>query len=99
MKKKGDFEGNLQGLKDWKGKGTPRQTSKDKIERGVRKFRDNHTKQLANSLGDLEKYAPDATEEESDDISEWIALVRDRKNRLDDAWKVRTDQEAEKNKK
>ena len=86
-------------MKDWKGKGTPRQTSKDKIERGVRKFRDNHTKQLANSLGDLEKYAPDATEEESDDISEWIALVRDRKNRLDDAWKVRTDQEAEKNKK
>ena len=50
MKKKGDFEGNLQGLKDWKGKGTPRQTSTDKIERGVRKFRDNHTKQLANSL-------------------------------------------------
>ena len=99
MKKKGDFEGNLKGLKDWKDKGTPRQTSKDKIERGVRKFRDNHTKQLANSLGDLEKYAPDATEEESDDISEWIALVRDRKNRLDDAWKVRTDQEAEKNKK
>jgi len=59
----------------------------------VRNFRDSQTSKLKKSLGALEKYAPDATEEESDDISEWIVFVRDRKNRLEDAWKVRTDQE------
>ena len=56
-------------------------------------------KTLKKSLGDLEEYAPHATEEESDDISKWIVLVRGRKNRLEAAWKIRTDQEAEKKKK
>ena len=69
-------EGNLRGLKDWKGKGTPKQTSKDEIGRDLRVFRNNNTKRHANSLGDLEKYAPHATVEESDDISEWIAFAK-----------------------
>ena len=56
-------------------------------------------KGLKTALGALEKYAPYATEEESEDISEWIDFVRDRKKRLEDEWKVRTDQEAEKKKK
>ena len=65
----------------------------------MRKFRNNHTNRLRESLKDLEEYAPHATEEESDDISKWIVLVRGRKNRLEAAWKIRTDQEAEKKKK
>jgi hypothetical protein len=65
----------------------------------LRNFRDDTTKRLEAALEALEKYAPHAIEEESDDISEWIDFVRDRKKRLEDAWKVRTDQEAEKKKK
>ena len=65
-------EGNLRGLKDWKGKGTPKQTSKDEIGRDLRVFRNNNTKRHANSLGDLEKYAPHATVEESDLTLTWI---------------------------
>ena len=100
MKKKGDFTGNLQRLVDWEGKGTPKQkkNAKDKKEEKLRNFRDDTTKRLEAALEALEKYAPHAIEEESDDISEWIDFVRDRKKRLEDAWKVRTDQEAEKQK-
>jgi hypothetical protein len=65
----------------------------------LRNFRDISMSSLKKALGALEKYAPYATEEESEDISEWIDFVRDRKKRLEDAWKVRTDQEAEKKKK
>ena len=96
MKKKGDFDGNLRGLEGWKGIGTPKELSKDKEEKDVRKFRNNHTNRLRESLKDLEEYAPHATEEESDDITAWIVFVRDRKNRLEAAWKIRTDQEAKK---
>jgi hypothetical protein len=101
MKEKGDFEGSLQKLVDWEGKGTPKQkkNAKDKKEEKLRNFRDDTTKSLEKALGDLEEYAQHATEEESEDISEWIDFVRDRKKRLEDAWKVRTDQEAEKKKK
>jgi hypothetical protein len=101
MKETGDFEGNLQRLVDWEGKGTPKQkkNAKDKKEEKLRNFRDDTTKQLEAALEALEKYAPHAIEEESDDISEWIDFVRDRKKRLEDEWKVRTDQEAEKKKK
>ena len=62
----------------------------------MRKFRDNHTPRLEKTLIDLEEYVPDATEEESDDITAWIVFVSDRKNRLEAAWKIRTDQEAKK---
>jgi hypothetical protein len=96
MQTKGDFDGNIRGLKGWKGTGTPKENSKDKEERDVRKFRNNHTSRLRESLKDLEEYAPHATVKESDDISAWIVFVRDRKNRLEAAWKIRTDQEAKK---
>jgi hypothetical protein len=101
MKKKGDFEGNLQGLMGWKGIGTPKQkkNAKSEKEKTLRIFRDDNTKRLEKALRDLEEYEPQATVEESGDISRWIALVKDRKKRLADAWKVRTDQEAEKKKK
>jgi hypothetical protein len=101
MQKKGDFDGNLRRLEDWKGIGTPKQkkNAKSEEEKTLRSFRDDNTKKLEKALGALEKYAPDATEEESGDISRWIAFVKDRKKRLADAWKVRTDQEAEKKKK
>ena len=96
MQTKGDFDGNLRRLEGWKGIGTPKEHSKDKEERDVRKFRNNHTPRLEKTLRDLEEYAPDATEEESDDITAWIVFVSDRKNRLEAAWKIRTDQEAKK---
>ena len=96
MQTQGDFDGNLRGLEGWEGTGTPKEKSKDKEERDVRKFRNNHTDRLAKSLEALEEYAPHATVKESDDISRWIVFVRDRKNRLEAAWKIRTDQEAKK---
>ena len=65
----------------------------------MRNFRDDSTRKLEKALGDLEEYEPHATVKESGDISRWIAFVKDRKKRLADAWKVRTDQEAEKKKK
>jgi hypothetical protein len=101
MKKKGDFEGNLQGLMDWKGIGTPKQKkyAESEKEKTLRNFRDDSTRNLEKALRDLEEYEQHATVKESGDISRWIALVKDRKKRLADAWKVRTDQEAEKKKK
>ena len=101
MQKKGDFDGNLRRLEDWKGIGTPKQkkNAKSEEEKTLRNFRDDSTRKLEKALGDLEEYAPDATVEESGDISRWIVFVKDRKKRLADAWKVRTDQEAEKKKK
>ena len=62
----------------------------------MRNFRNNHTNRLAKSLRALEEYVPHATVEESDYISRWIVFVRGRKNRLEAAWKIRTDQEAKK---
>ena len=101
MQKKGDFDGNLRRLEDWKGIGTPKhkKNAKSEEEATLRNFRDDNTKKLEKALGDLEEYEPHATVEESGDISRWIALVKDRMKRLADAWKVRTDQEAEKKKK
>ena len=101
MQKKGDFDGNLRRLEGWKGIGTPKQkkNAKSEEEKTLRNFRDDSTRKLEKALGDLEEYAPDATVEESGDISRWLVFVKDRKKRLADAWKVRTDQEAEKKKK
>ena len=96
MQTKGDFDGNLRRLEGWKGIGTPKEKSKDKEERDMRRFRNNHTNRLRESLKDLEEYAPHATVKESGDISRWIVFVKDRKNRLEAAWKIRTDQEAKK---
>jgi hypothetical protein len=100
MQKKRDFDGNLRRLEDWKGIGTPKQKkyAKSEEEKTLRNFRDDSTRNLEKALRDLEEYEPHATVEGSGDISRWIALVKDRKKRLADAWKVRTDQEAEKKK-
>ena len=101
MQTKGDFDGNLRRLEGWEGIGTPKQkkNAKSEEEATLRNFRDDNTKKLEKALGDLEEYEPHATVKESGDISRWIAFVKDRKKRLADAWKVRTDQEAEKKKK